>query len=120
MIDWDWTFLGSVNAWQTIVTISVAIIALFIITRMLMKFWPWLGKVMVLFDALGKLPKFMTITTEQLDQVHHETHQNDGSSLKDAVNRIEMGVKGLYQRADAADLADAALRKEIEDTRPHT
>lgn len=126
MIDWDWTFMGQVNAWQSIATIAVIIIAVFIIARMAIRFWPWLKKVIALFDALAQLPAFIDRTDEAIKDIHHETHRNDGSSLKDAqvrteeaVERIELGVKGLYDRVDASDRADAALRKDLEDTKPH-
>lgn len=127
MIDWDWTFMGTVNAWQIIATIAVIIIAIFIIARMAIRFWPWLRKVMALFDALGQLPAFIARTDTAIKDIHHETHRNDGSSLKDAqvrteeaVERIELGVKGLYDRADASDRADAALREDLEKTKPHS
>lgn len=60
----------------------------------------------------------------KVDGIYHETHNNDGSSIKDSVDRIEMGVKGLYPRVDtveekvlALNAADEALRAELEDTR---
>lgn len=61
----------------------------------------------------------------KIESIHHETHHNNGSSLKDAqkrteeaVERIELGVKGLYDRADASDQSDQELRDELERTRP--
>ncbi|AXA97577.1 hypothetical protein CEP17_14765 [Microbacterium sp. PM5] len=63
----------------------------------------------------------------KVDGIYHETHNNDGSSTKDAVDRVEIGVKGLYGRMDAIEekvlalsAADEELRAELEDTRnPH-
>lgn len=121
MPDFDWNQFGAVNAWQSIATIAVVIIALFIITRLLIKFWPWLKKVIALFDALGQLPEFITRTDKAIIGIHKETTRNGGSSLKDAqvrteeaVERIELGVKGLYDRADEQ------LRQDLEMTKPPT
>lgn len=126
MIDIDWNLIGTLNGWQTALTIAVIILALFVVTRFAIRFWPWLKKVIVLFDALGQLPAFIDRTDKAIADIHHETHRNDGSSLKDAqlrteqaVERIELGVKGLYERADKADAADVKLRRDLEGTRPH-
>lgn len=60
----------------------------------------------------------------KVDGIYHETHNNDGSSVKDSVDRIELGVKGLYGRIDTVENkvvalgeADEELRAELEDTR---
>lgn len=60
----------------------------------------------------------------KVDGIFHETHNNDGSSVKDSVDRIELGVKGLYGRIDTVEnkvialgKADEELRAELEDTR---
>lgn len=126
MIDVDWTFMGTVSAWQTVVTISVLIVALFVITQFLIRFWPWLSKIIALFDALGQLPAFIQRTDNAIADIYHEVKYNNGSSVKDAqrrtedaVARIELGVKGLYDRADKSDAADIELRREMEDTRPN-
>ena len=59
----------------------------------------------------------------QIDSIHHETHTNNGSSIKDALGRVEKGVSGLHGRMDDVDrqltsLAreDEALWREIENT----
>lgn len=121
MIDVDWTWLAQINLFQ----IAVVIVALYVIARLLMRFWPWLRKVMDLTAALAQLPKFMTDTTATLaaqdtkiDVVHHELSYNNETSVKDALRRVELGVKGLYDRADAADLSDAEIREELERTQP--
>lgn len=60
----------------------------------------------------------------KVDGIYHETHNNDGSSIKDSVDRIELGVRGLYGRVDtveekvgALSAADDEIRAELEDTR---
>ncbi len=61
---------------------------------------------------------------KKVDGIYHETHNNDGSSIKDSVDRIELGVKGLYPRVDVVEekvaalgAADDEIRAELEDTR---
>lgn len=113
LLDWP-TWLASINLFQ----VAVVIIALWLIVRLLVKFWPWLRKVMALTSALAQLPDFIERTDKRIAEIHHEVHYNNGSSVKDAVERVELGVKGLYERMDDAEAADAQLRQELEDTRP--
>ena len=129
MPDFDWTLFGKINGWQTVATIAVIVIALFIIARFLMRFWPWLKKVIALGDALAQLPAFIDRTDKKIEEIHHETHHNNGSSLKDAqvrtehaVERIELGMKSLHDKVDdqktTLEAADEAIRKDLEQTRP--
>ena len=120
MPDLDWTWLAGINLLQ----VAIVIVALWVIFRLLLRFWPWLKKVITLFDALGQLPEFITRTDKAIIGIHKETTRNGGSTLKDAqvrteeaVERIELGVKGLYDRADAADRAAEQLRHELEQTK---
>lgn len=122
MIEVDWTWLAQINLFQ----IAVVIVALYVISRLLMRFWPWLRKVMELTAALSQLPTFMAATTATLaaqdtkiEEIHHEVNYNNGGSVKDAVSRVELGVKALFDRADASDQADIDLREELERTHPH-
>jgi hypothetical protein len=124
----DWTFLETINLLQ----VAIVIVALYVIARMLMRFWPWLRKVMELTAALAQLPDFIERTDLTLrgqdtaiKSIYHETHQNNGSSLKDAVGRVEKGVAGLHLKVaelTAADAAQAviveALREDLEETKP--
>lgn len=123
----DWTVLAGINLFQ----IAVAICALWIVGRLLMRFWPWLRKVMALTSALallptlivplGQLPAFMKDTSLHLKEqkgkideihtsldeqdakiaeIHHETSYNNETSMKDALRRVELGVRGLYDQFD--------------------
>jgi len=119
-LDWP-AWLASINLLQ----VAIVIVAAYVVIRLLVKFWPWLKKVMALTDALAQLPMFMAQTTktlqnqnEQIAEIHHEVNYNNGSSVKDAVSRVELGVKGLYDRVDELSDSDIAIRKEIETTRP--
>lgn len=91
------------------------------------KGWPRVRALVALIDSLAVLPKFMTDTTATLKaqdvkiaEIHHEVNYNNGSSVKDAISRVELGVKGLYDRADKADQADLDLRHDLEMTQPRT
>lgn len=94
--------------------------------------WRFLTGFVTTVNALNELPKelkelraFRKDTTETLDdqntkidEIHHEVHFNDGSSVKDATFRIELGVKGLYDQVDELKQADADLRSDLDKTQP--
>lgn len=126
MINWDWTVLGTVNAWQTIATIAVIVVAVWIIVRFLIKFWPGLQLAINFVNALGKLPDFMDRTDKAVARIQHEVEYNNGSSVKDAIGRaegaigrVEEGVAGLHRKYDELAEADKRLDKKLDDTRPH-
>ena len=124
----DWTFLEAINLLQ----VAIVIVALYVIARLLMRFWPWLRKVMDLTAAIGQLPDFiertdLTLQSQEMaiKSIYHETHKNDGSSLKDAVGRVEEGVAALHLKgakltAEAVDQAAITekLRVDLEKTKP--
>ena len=120
--DWLKFLLADTNALQ-LVFWAVAIVAL--ITA-LVRLWPFLKNAVQIVDALVQLPalaKRVTAMQGQIDSIHHETHTNNGSSIKDALGRVEEGVSGLHGRMDDVDrqltsLAreDEALWREIENT----
>ena len=87
--------------------------------------WRALVKFTATVNSLTDLPQFMVTTAatlaaqnEQLAVIHHEVNYNNGSSVKDAIGRVEKGVAGLYVRADATDKAAADLRVDLEAPRP--
>ena len=120
--DWLKFLLADTSALQ-LVFWAVAIIALL---TALVRLWPFLKNAVQIVDALVQLPalsKRVAAIQSQIDGIHHETHTNDGSSIKDAVGRVEKGVSGLHGRMDDVDrqltsLAreDEALWREIENT----
>lgn len=91
MID---TSLVAVIAWVVIAVIVILF---------LWKIWPLISKAVRAIDSLGGLADHMEVTNAAIatltadfgkmkasvDDIHHETHKNDGSSIKDAVKRIE-------------------------------
>ena len=122
-------------------TIGAIIAGLYVSTRFLVRFWPWLKKVIAFVEALGKLPVFMSETNKtmaeqsktmaeqsrRLADIHHEVHYNNGTSVKDAMDRVELGVKGIYHRLDGLEESvedlhetDEKLSDQIEEqTQPH-
>jgi hypothetical protein len=97
---------------------------------------------------LGELRKFRSDTSvtlaqqnttlatqnQKIAEIHHEVHFNNGSSVKDAtvrteeaVERVEMGVKGLYGEVDGVKAqlvelheTDADMRRDFENTHPRS
>lgn len=120
--EWLEFLLADTSALQ-LVFWAVAIVAL--ITA-IVRLWPFLKNAVQIVDALVQLPalaKRVTAMQRQIDSIHHETHTNNGSSIKDALGRVEKGVSGLHGRMDDVDrqltsLAreDEALWREIENT----
>lgn len=121
MNDWAITLFGEVTIVQGIMWLASLAALVFILA----KAWPWLKRAVRLVDALGALPTFMDDTKQKIDSIHHETHTNNGSSIKDAqrrteaaVDRIELGTKAIYDQLAELVAEDAAIRADIETTRP--
>lgn len=98
----------------------VGIIALF------RKVWTIMNLFITRINSLDDLPQFMVTTAVSLaaqdvkiEQIHREVNYNGESSVKDAVRRVELGVKGIYERLDTADAVADELRHDLEITRPH-
>lgn len=93
-------------------------------------------------EALGELPDFMKRTDAaleavsgalerqdgQIDDIHHEVHYNNGSSVKDGVQRVEEGLAGLHvevatiaqdllRAKSALTISDAGIRQDLVDRR---
>ena len=69
---------------------ALAVIAFFV------KGWPKLRAFVKVMDALTTLPEFMADTTatlksqdEKIAEIHHEVQYNNGTSVKDSIERIE-------------------------------
>jgi len=82
-LDWP-TFLASISLLQ----VAVVVCALWVIWRLLVKFWPFLRKLMATVDAIQQIPAM----SQQIKDIHHEVHFNNGSSVKDAVTRMEQSI----------------------------
>jgi hypothetical protein len=121
------TFWESVSVVE-LASWSVGIIA---VLTLLGRGWPRLRAFVRVIDSLGVLPgfierteEFQERTTESLvardetiADIHREVNFNGGSTLKDAIRRLEIAVQGLADRADAAEVAAELLRVDLESNR---
>lgn len=55
----------------------------------LIKIWPFISKVVKVIDIISELPERLDKIEARLENVEHEVKTNGGSSIKDAVKRIE-------------------------------
>lgn len=81
---------------------AVWVIGFFALFTFVVKAWPFIRSFFQILDALVKLPgfimktdKFMDETAKSVKDIHHEVQFNNGSSVKDAVQRIENKVSEL-------------------------
>lgn len=82
----DWAeFWQNISVFQAVgwVLGALAVIAFIV------KGWPKIRAAVQLIDALAELPQFMTDTAKKIDDIHHEVHYNNGTSVKDAIARLE-------------------------------
>jgi hypothetical protein len=138
----DW--LKTVSLWDIVLWVAAAAAVILF----LKKGWPALRRFAAAFlnfakmvDAVAGLPAFIartdaTLTAQdaRIAEIHHETHKNDGSSIKDssdrteaAVARVEEGVAGLHGRMDEVERGvkelgteQDDLRNDFENTRPRS
>lgn len=110
---------------QWIVVLVIIIGAILTIIGFARKVWPLIARIVHTLDDLDNLPQFMITTAATLAEqdvkiaeIHHEVQFNNGSSVKDAISRVEIGVKGIYGRLDSADQDRAELREDLEQTKP--
>ena len=122
--DWLEHLLADTSALQLVFWV----VALCALIAAIVKLWPFMRNAVQIVDALVRLPA-MSVSVErmqgQIDGIHHETHKNDGTSVKDAVDRIEEGVAGIHGRMDEVERnvaqlakADIEIRQELENTNP--
>lgn len=124
--NWDALF-GDVRAAQ----VAVWIVAVVLVVGLVVKLWPFVKNAVAIVDALIALPamsKEMAAMREQITSIHHETHTNKGTSIKDAMGRVEKtvarveetvsetskSVEGVHGRLDDVDRQLTALAREDE------
>lgn len=59
------------------------------ILGIVIKIWPTISKVVYTIDIISELPERLDKIEERLKGVEYEVKTNGGSSIKDAVKRIE-------------------------------
>jgi hypothetical protein len=119
--------------WVTdLIWLGALVGALTAIIKFVPPFWRIVVRFVTTVNALADLPQFMITTArtladqdagaiirdKKIEEIHHEVKYNNGSSVKDAIKRVEEGVAGLYDKTAATDLKTIALADELERTRP--
>ncbi len=69
--------------------VAAVVVATGLFFGTLAKVWPAISKFVHTVDIIVSLPTNLAEIHEKLDRVEHEVMTNSGSSLKDAVRRIE-------------------------------
>ena len=127
-------------SWLQWVVIAVVIIgALTALSVLGRKAWQINRGAVAAVDLINGLPGRLTRIENTLaaqdikiEEIHHQTHENDGGSIKDGLKRVETqqkamlgnqtrmerGIKGLYNRADITDAKAIEPRQDLEDTGP--
>lgn len=120
-------WLESVNGLEIVLTVIATIVLLRMVWRWIKHAWPGLKRFIAFFDALARLPPFMSETTAAMtdtraamDRLHsmvvevrHEVLPNDGKSMRD-----DMVTMSLRQESMAAKQANdyerfAAIEEEL-------
>lgn len=126
MPNWEVLF-GDLRAAQ----VAVWIVAVVLVVGLVVKLWPFVKNAVAIVDALLALPamsKQVSSMKAQIDSIHHETHTNKGTSIKDAVKRVEetvarvegtvsetqTSVEGVHGRLDDVDRQLTSLAREDE------
>ncbi|QYM76181.1 hypothetical protein [Leucobacter luti] len=101
--------LGDLSAVQ----LGLWAFAFMAIAFFVVKMWPWLNRFVATVNALADLPsKLGTIAgieqkvvriEAQVKDIHHETHFNSGTSIKDATVRIENKVDAMQSLMENGD-----------------
>lgn len=116
------SLLGDLSAVQLVLWIIAAIAAVVFIVKM----WPFLSRFVATINALADLPAKLAL----LDEVHHEVRPNTGTSLNDAVRRVEAvqhqqsiqlneqdeKLAGLQELMESGDADLGARVGDLEDT----
>jgi hypothetical protein len=103
--------------------------AVWFVGRMLIHMWKPLTRFVTTINSLAGLSQFMERTEAaiakqgtQLDGIFHETHRNDGSSIKDSTVRLEKAVEdlrvstdGLHGRMDRVETGVAGLYGKVDE-----
>lgn len=116
------TLMGDLSAVQLVLWVLAAIAVIVFIVKM----WPLISRFVATVNALADLPaKLETINAieaklvkieSQVQEIHHETHFNSGTSIKDATVRIEDKVDAMQELMESGDADLGARVDDIENT----
>lgn len=91
------------------------IVAVSLVVGFVAKGWPKLRAGIRLIDTLGALPGRLDGIDQKLFEIHHETHKNDGSSIKDAVDRIEVEQSRQADMLASLLVSDTQITEAVDD-----
>jgi hypothetical protein len=74
-----------------------AVFLAFIVASILVKSWPFIKGVVKTVEIIEQLPGRLDRIEERINNVEKEVTTNSGSSLKDAIKRIELRTCGDCQ-----------------------
>jgi hypothetical protein len=85
--------------WADISVLQAAgwVVAAALALGFVVKSWPFVRNMFRILDALVRLPEFMEDITEKTNEIHHEVKYNNGSSVKDAIARVEATVHAIRE-----------------------
>lgn len=117
MTDWE-AFWDSIS----VLDVVLVIVGVSLVIGFIAKGWPKIHAGIRLIDALGDLPDRLDNIEQKIGEIHHEVNYNNGSSVKDAVTRMETEqtrqAEVQEQQGDmlaAALLSDEQLATAIDD-----
>ncbi len=95
-----WTQVAALwESWGPVGVLFVVLVVLIIVLR---KAWPFLSRLVLVINAgvtlpeeLAKLNTSVIAMGADIGHIKHELQNNDGSSLKDAIQRTEKGVAAI-------------------------
>lgn len=140
MPDWLQDTLADTTALQLIFWV----IAVGGLIGLLIKFWPLFRNSVAVINSVLALAEFMVETTATLErqdealisqdakikeiyvgqevqktkieEIHHETHANNGSSLKDGMKRVELSGRRIERRVKNVEVRLDTLAPAVEDS----
>lgn len=122
--DWLKFLLADTSALQLVFWV----IAIGTLVAVIVKLWPALSQFVQIINATAGLPEYIARADERherlerkVDGIFHETHNNDGSSVKDAVDRIEKAInKEVKPTLEQLARSDDDLWAELDRTQEPT
>lgn len=104
--DWLVDFLDGISLWDAIAILATTTAVVWFIAkkgwRSVIAFARSILTLAKILESVQGLPRFIDRTDEKLLSIYHETHNNDGTSLKDSSDRTELALRGLDTRLGEA------------------
>lgn len=122
--DWLKVILADMSALQLVFWLT----AIGALIAVVVKLWKPISLFVQIINATAGLPEYIARADERherlerkVDGIFHETHNNDGSSVKDAVDRIERSInKEVKPALEQLARSDDDLWAELDRTQEPT